>query len=252
MSRPAASVARPPARVFGLGTKEAFATCDPVGHRWLDSPAETRAEDASEFDRKWPAYGIAAGSLAFELAVSGHDEVRPPSAKAAGGFIFPTPSACEPDSWRYIEVVDKDGATPTHPNQRFYNKATGQIVQKTLEHIALTWPTPTAQDARNNGGPAQHARRTPPLNARADGPLNPVWVEWLMGFPAGWTGRSAPGVAEPFGRPPRGREAAAVAAREAAPEAARSERPRRRSPRDDAESRSGEKLRSPRHPEVAS
>mgnify|MGYP001122143490 CR=1 FL=1 len=252
MSRPTASPARPPVRVFGPGTKRVFATSDPVGHRWLDTPAEAGAEDASEFDRKWPAYGIAAGSLAFELAGSGHGELCPPSAKAAGGFIFPTPSACEPDSWRYIDVVDKDGAPPTHPNQRFYNKATGQIVQKTLEHVALTWPTPTAQDARNNGGTAQHARRTPPLNARAGGPLNPVWVEWLMGFPAGWTRRSAPEVPEPSRQRAPDREAAVLAARQAAPEAARSDRSRRRSPHDDAKSRAGEKLRSPRHPEDAS
>ena len=49
------------------------------------------------------------------------------------------------------------------------------------------WPTPTVQDSRNNGGPAQHRRNTIPLNALAGGPLNPEWVEWLMGFPTGWT-----------------------------------------------------------------
>jgi hypothetical protein len=49
-------------------------------------------------------------------------------------------------------------------------------------------PTPTTQDAHNNGGPAQGIRNTPPLNSVAGGPLNPTWVEWLMGFPTGWTG----------------------------------------------------------------
>jgi hypothetical protein len=48
-------------------------------------------------------------------------------------------------------------------------------------------PPPPAQDAKNNGGPSQHRRNTPPLNAIANGPLNPEWVEWLMGFPRGWT-----------------------------------------------------------------
>ncbi len=47
--------------------------------------------------------------------------------------------------------------------------------------------TPTAQDAKNNGGPSQYQRDTLPLNAVAGGPLNPEWVEWLMGFPIGWT-----------------------------------------------------------------
>jgi hypothetical protein len=49
-------------------------------------------------------------------------------------------------------------------------------------------PTPTAQDASNNGGPSQLRRNSLPLNAMAGGPLNPTWVEWLMGWPIGWTG----------------------------------------------------------------
>ena len=49
------------------------------------------------------------------------------------------------------------------------------------------WPTPTTQDAKNNGGPSQHNRNTKPLNAEVGGSLNPQWVEWLMGYPEGWT-----------------------------------------------------------------
>jgi hypothetical protein len=50
-----------------------------------------------------------------------------------------------------------------------------------------TWPTPTAQDAKNNGSPSQMVRNTKPLNAEVGGQLNPTWVEWLMGWSAGWT-----------------------------------------------------------------
>jgi len=49
------------------------------------------------------------------------------------------------------------------------------------------WPTPTAQDAKNNGAESQHRRNTKPLNAEIGGALNPQWVEWLMGYPEGWT-----------------------------------------------------------------
>jgi hypothetical protein len=52
---------------------------------------------------------------------------------------------------------------------------------------SVNWPTPTAQDACNNGGPSQMHRNTKPLNAEIGGPLNPEWVEWLMGWPIGWT-----------------------------------------------------------------
>ena len=48
-------------------------------------------------------------------------------------------------------------------------------------------PTPTAQDAKNNGAASQHERNTKPLNAEVGGPLNPMFVEWIMGWPLGWT-----------------------------------------------------------------
>ena len=48
-------------------------------------------------------------------------------------------------------------------------------------------PTPTVNDSKNNGRPAQHKRKTKALNVVAGGKLNPTWVEWLMGYPTGWT-----------------------------------------------------------------
>ncbi len=53
--------------------------------------------------------------------------------------------------------------------------------------VARMFPTPTVQDAENCGGPSQSERNTPPLNAVAGGSLNPQFVEWLMGYPLGWT-----------------------------------------------------------------
>jgi len=76
----------------------------------------------------------------------------------------------------------------------------------------ILWPTPTANDAK--GSAYQYSRGdhskpvlklagavrefpTPTATRRSglqshgvnviSGSLNPVWVEWLMGYPAGWT-----------------------------------------------------------------
>ena len=66
------------------------------------------------------------------------------------------------------------------------------------------WPTPTAQDGANNGGPSQFRRNSVPLNAAVpianrwdglqshgvnvvEGSLNPQFVEYLMNFPTDWT-----------------------------------------------------------------
>lgn len=59
--------------------------------------------------------------------------------------------------------------------------------QFTINDAARLWPTPTTQDASNNGVPSQYNRNSLPLNAEVGGSLNPDWVEWLMGFPTGWT-----------------------------------------------------------------
>lgn len=48
-------------------------------------------------------------------------------------------------------------------------------------------PTPTCQDAKNNGSQSQQNRNSKPLNAVVGGALNPPWVEWLMGWPIEWT-----------------------------------------------------------------
>ena len=54
-------------------------------------------------------------------------------------------------------------------------------------HHRETFPTPTVQDSANNGGSSQYERNSLPLNAVIGGALNPTWVEWLMGYPLGWT-----------------------------------------------------------------
>ena len=102
-------------------------------------------------------------------------------------LFFPTPQAQEP-GWKNIEVVDKNGNNPTNLNQRFYDKKTGRLVQKGLTQVVeIFLPTPTTQDAKNNGGQSQMERNSLPINAVAGGKLNPEWVEWLMGYPVGWT-----------------------------------------------------------------
>ena len=63
------------------------------------------------------------------------------------------------------------------------------------------WPTPTANDAKNSSLPPSQIKRKQlvgsimkelePQAKDSCGQLNPTWVEWLMGFPAGWTDLNA-------------------------------------------------------------
>jgi hypothetical protein len=59
---------------------------------------------------------------------------------------------------------------------------------------AMLWPTPTAHNGNEMDSPAEKLRHTPSLTHQARGGdttqpkrLNPEWVEWLMGWPIGWT-----------------------------------------------------------------
>ena len=58
------------------------------------------------------------------------------------------------------------------------------------------WPTPQARDWKDSGDPAMLAAYFARRRERGDpeklasaigGQLNPTWVEWLMGWPLGWT-----------------------------------------------------------------
>ena len=55
-------------------------------------------------------------------------------------------------------------------------------------------PTPIAHNAQEMGCPSDQRRKSPGLGTMAatgqlgtPGALNPTWVEWLMGWPLGWT-----------------------------------------------------------------
>ena len=63
-----------------------------------------------------------------------------------------------------------------------------------LENAAKLWPTPTAMTDTGGaamckwGGSGARAKlRTMTTSHELNGALNPTWVEWLMGYPLGWT-----------------------------------------------------------------
>ena len=49
------------------------------------------------------------------------------------------------------------------------------------------WPTPQARDWKGGNTPKPHGQHSPGLDVVVGGPLNPTWVEWLMGWPLNWS-----------------------------------------------------------------
>ena len=71
-------------------------------------------------------------------------------------------------------------------NRKFYHNSRGE---PNLSGMVKMWPTPKAQNSRGNG--ERHRDGGPSLDVVAGGQLNPTFVEWLMGFPLGWTDLNA-------------------------------------------------------------
>jgi hypothetical protein len=89
--------------------------------------------------------------------------------------------------------------TPTasdHIKRQSTNKGTDALNFETNKAVSLDrwvrrWPTPTAnEDAAGRPGSKMQKMLGNHPDIRGDltgGALNPTWVEWLMGFPLGWT-----------------------------------------------------------------
>ena len=102
---------------------------------------------------------------------------RPSLQQMARQGLWPTPTA-----------MDGRSGPGTSP------KREGGLDLRTA--VAL-WPSPAARDGFQRGyTPAStlkrmvkgHSVQLPErMSLHERGPLNPTWVEWLMGFPLGWT-----------------------------------------------------------------
>ena len=61
-----------------------------------------------------------------------------------------------------------------------------------LNDAVKMWPTPKSRDWKDGASEGTQDRHSPDLGkvvgqSPQTGALNPTWVEWLMGFPPGWT-----------------------------------------------------------------
>ena len=101
--------------------------------------------------------------------------------------MLPTPAASDPDGSRSLP----EGTTPTG------RRPDGKKAQVGLPNAARMWGTPTARDwkavgSATDAGIVRNDKRgllgeqAIAASGKASAKLNPVFVEALMGFPAGW------------------------------------------------------------------
>jgi hypothetical protein len=97
-------------------------------------------------------------------------------ATAVNHQMWPTPEAADASGGRRESEL---GGTRPSGSKRAVTLATAVNHQM--------WPTPIARDKRSPKASARNRDGAPPLVEVIGGQLNPTWVEWLMGFPTGWT-----------------------------------------------------------------
>jgi hypothetical protein len=135
---------------------------------WLTPTTNESVQDIEKFKKRMEKYdnGTTMPNLATQV-------------------MFPTPTAQE--SGPMPELSHEPA-----PNVRNYSKKTGNHCQMTLSRYAQLWPTPKERDWKDGRSAGTHDRNSPDLGKVVgqnleDGALNPAWVEWLMGYPEGWT-----------------------------------------------------------------
>ena len=144
--------------VYGRSSPDLLARFDPGSQLWKTCQASL-VLGMDEFSETWPRSGMTLSGTAYQL---------PPSAPLTGGTgsgSWPTPRANDAEKRGDID--------PTNPR----NGLLGRVVHQ--------FPTPRAQSAHGSG-PSRVGNKAD-LQTIVGGSLNPEWVEWLMGFPIGWT-----------------------------------------------------------------
>ena len=175
------------------------------------------------FSETWPRWGMMRGGECWELSPPAHliSEIESgslPTPRATDGdkgsrtaqgaakewergrnkdlgmvvAMWPTPQAHK--TTRSGEIVNADG-TPWDGIRKPHSKTSGRPITTALADAVAMWGTPRASDGMKNklrtiSSDHDCRARLEDQVAQVEGAgghLNPTWVEWLMGWPLGWT-----------------------------------------------------------------
>jgi len=92
--------------------------------------------------------------------------------------------------WHTPTASDKDGR-PRWDHRASPGYVRAKPVPNLMAQVMERWRTPQARDGDPRGTQNPEKRKagghSVGLDDQVGGSLNPTWVEWLMGFPLGWT-----------------------------------------------------------------
>jgi hypothetical protein len=170
------AAALPTSATSGPSSPDSFANLNPDGswRKTCQGYSQLMLDGSLEpFLETWPRAGMTQSGTAYRLLPSA------PLTDVTASGLWPTPAKA-------------DGERGSLMYQGNHNP--------TLLGAAKMWPTPTSRDHKDgsaqscanvptNGllGRVVHESSRQPPECTASGSLNPVFCEWLMGYPLGWT-----------------------------------------------------------------
>lgn len=194
---------------------ESFAKYDQATRSWRTRQFSLLG-GLTEYSETWPRWGSMRNGECLERPMSerhtceSESGLWPTPTCGGGGQTLPegtTPTGKTPEGRkqtvcleRYVQKVERnEWATPTARDYRSGQASRWDNPRRTrcLNDQVAKFPTPTVAMAKGSSGGALtrktgKSRENDRLDYAAEGDakngrLNPTWVEWLMGWPLGWT-----------------------------------------------------------------
>lgn len=155
---------------YGANMPDWLANYDPASSSWKTSQ-HCLVEGLETFSGTFPRSGMMQNGIAYRL---------PP--------LVHLTDVTDYGSWPTPRATDGSHGGRVTPRK---GRKGGNLIEAVSKHL---WPTPTR--VTNSGGAAlckwggagSRAKLSKMVTPEEmNGALNPEWVEWLMGFPPGWT-----------------------------------------------------------------
>ena len=188
---------------YGPSSREPFASYDPATFSWRTSQASLWEAEWTPYSETWPTSGMTRSGRAFPRrplvprtsvtgsgsSLTGKETHHVPTPTASDHIArqstpsealnFETNKTVTLDRWvgRWPTPTSrdhKDSPAPRYRNGKLQTDTVGRAV----------WATPTAHPRTHTPRDVDHGEQ---LANQVGGALAPEFVEWLMGFPKGWT-----------------------------------------------------------------
>ena len=137
-----------------------FVKYDPDSSLWRTHQCSLLG-DLDEFLETWPQWGLMRDGECWE------QRTLERLTRGTESGLLPTPNAF-----------------PCGPSKDYNPKAKSQS-GRNLQSFVAKFPSPVSSDTSHRKN--KYAQGGTALSTKIGGQLNPTWVEWLMGWPLGWT-----------------------------------------------------------------